>query len=251
MIVLLILNTRKTAGQRLGTWKVFHEVSQDLKLMGIKIGRDRFYDIARDNNLLIRPKKRRRAKTTDSSKWRRQFQDLRVDFVPTKPEQLWVSDITYIRVGDGFAYLSLITDAFSRQIMGWHLHEDLSTEGCLIALEKALTRRVYPNTELIHHSDRGCQYCSARYVEVLKNAGIKISMTQNGSPYENPLAESVNGQLKVEYDLDQTFESLPSARAVVLTTIQKYNEYRPHGAIQLRKPAEYHLNWKIGKPQAV
>jgi transposase InsO family protein len=249
MIVLLILATRKKAGHRLGTWKIFHEVSQDLKMMGIKIGRDRFYNIARCNGLLIKPKKAKRAKTTDSSKWRRQFQDLRVDFVPIKPEQLWVSDITYIKVGDGFAYLSLITDAFSRQIMGWHLHQDLSTDGCLIALERALARRVYPNTELIHHSDRGCQYCSTRYVEALKNARIKISMTQNGSPYENPLAESVNGQLKLEYDLDQIFGSLPKARAEVLTAIQKYNEYRPHGSIQLRKPAEYHLNWKMEKSQ--
>lgn len=243
MVVQLIKNTREKAGKRLGTKKVYHVIKNSLRMMKLAVGRDKFYEIARANNLIIKPKKKRRAITTDSSAWRRQHKDLRVDLVPDRPEQLFVSDITYIRLTNNFVYLSLITDAYSRRIMGWHLHEDLSTTGCLIALRKALKNRIYPDSSLIHHSDRGCQYCSGDYVKVLKEHDIAISMTQNGSPYENALAESVNGQLKVEYDLDATFETFEQATQKVETVIHQYNELRPHGSIDMEYPAVYHRNF--------
>jgi transposase InsO family protein len=245
IIVQLTQDTRRRCGARLGTGKVYHCVKEDLRTMGMKVGRDGFYRILREQNLLIKPRRRAAHRTTDSSKWRRQFADLRQDLVVEHPEQLWVSDITYLRLSHGFAYLSLVTDAYSRQIMGWQVHEDLSTKGCLQALSRALKRRTYPASPLIHHSDRGCQYCSAEYVSELRGANIRISMTQNGSPYENPMAESVNGQLKVEYALDRTFDHITQARAEVLRVIQQYNEQRPHGSIDMEVPAERHQKYSV------
>ena len=217
-------------------------IKPDLKTLGVKLGRDGLYELARRNHLIINPKKRGGARTTDSSQWRRQFANLVQDFTPQRPEQLFVSDITYLCILDGFVYLSLITDAYSRRIMGWHVHGDLSTTGCLAALVKAMQRRQYPLLSAIHHSDRGCQYCSADYVSALRDNNINISMTQSGSPYDNALAESVNGQLKVEYDLDAAFADLEEARKVVDRVIDQYNNYRPHGSINLRCPEEYHLS---------
>jgi len=218
-------------------------IKPDLMIQGIKLGRDGLYELASRNNLIIKPKKRRGSRTTDSSQWRRQFADLAQDFTPQWPEQLFVSDITYLRIVGGFVYLSLITDAFSRRIMGWHVHGDLSTTGCLEALAKAMQRRQYIDHSAIHHSDRGCQYCSADYVSALRNNDIAISMTQSGSPYDNALAESVNGQLKVEYNLDATFVDLNEARRAVERAIQQYNNHRPHGSIEMRCPEEYHASF--------
>ena len=236
-VVQLTHQIRQRAGARLGAGKVFAEARGELKALGIKCGRDRLYDILRAGGLLLAPKKSR-VRTTDSSAWMRQFDDLRADFVPTGPDQLWVADITYVKCAERKLYLSLITDAYARKIVGWRLHADLSTAGCSRALEAALRGRVRPRNRIIHHSDRGCQYCSRAYVRTLRSHGLRISTTQNGSPYENPLAESVNGQLKVEYDLDQVYATETEARAAVAEAIAKYNEYRPHGALGGRKPSQ-------------
>lgn len=243
IVIDLVAEARRQAGSRLGVRKVYHLIEGDLRQQGIKLGRDGLYAMAHRNNLIIRPKKKRRAITTDSSAWRRQFANLYQDMEAEWPEHVWVSDITYLRTREGFVYLSLITDAFSRRIVGWHVHADLSTAGCLSALDKAIENRQYPHHPLIHHSDRGCQYCSADYVARLRSENMAISMTQTGSPYDNAMAESVNGQLKVEYDLDATFENLLHASRVVDEVIAKYNHYRPHGSIAYQKPAEYHASY--------
>lgn len=240
MIIQLTSETRTRAGRRLGTKKVFHEVAEKLQSMGIKCGRDRFYNVLRSYDMLIRPKRKRSIRTTDSSRWLKQFDDLAKGFKPTGPDQLWVADITYLWTKENPLYLSLITDAYSRQIMGWRVHDNLKTQGPLLALEQALQRRSKTSADLIHHSDRGCQYCSKAYIRVLAKAGIRSSTTQDGSPYDNALAESVNGQLKVEYDLERTFESAAEARNAVVAAIQKYNLYRPHGSLGMRKPADVH-----------
>ena len=174
MMCQLIQEKRKIGGPRLGIKKVYHMMKSDLKQLDIKIGRDGLYAIASRNHLISRPKKRHRVRTTDASQWRRQFADLCQDFIAQWPEHLLVSDITYLRALDGLVYLSLITDAFSRRIMGWHVHHDLSTTGCLAALDKAIDNRLYPHHKMIHHSDRGCQYCSADYVEALRLEDIAI-----------------------------------------------------------------------------
>ncbi len=239
MICQIVNRIRERAGKRLGTLKAYGKAKPELEQLGIKCGRDKFYDVLRDADMLIKPKKTR-VRTTDSSAWMRQFDDLRCGFKPTGPDQLWCSDITYIACEEQKLYLSLITDEYSRQIMGFELHSNLKTSGPLIALERALSKRVKPRNRIIHHSDRGCQYVSRDYVRKLRKNGLKISTTQNGSPYENPMAESVNGQLKVEYDLDQVFKTKQQAQAAVLRSIQQYNEYRPHGSLKMRTPCQVH-----------
>lgn len=153
----------------------------------------------------------------------------------TAPEQLWVSDITYLRTSDRFIYLSLITDAYSRKIVGHHLSQQLKAQGCLIALNKAISSRT-TNGDLIHHSDRGIQYCCEPYVSLLQQNSIAISMTQSGSPYDNAVAERVNGILKTELELDRTFKTYSDAVAVVHQAIDAYNRIRPHMSISNLTP---------------
>lgn len=163
--------------------------------MNIKIGRDVLFNFLRAEHLLIKPK-RSYVKTTNSKHWMKKYSNLIKDIELTKPEQLWVSDITYIKTDNGHEYLSLITDAYSKKIMGYELLNNLSTAGPLKALDMALKNRKY-NHDLIDHSDRGLQYCSAGYITKLNKHNIKISMTENGDPYENAIAERINGNTKV------------------------------------------------------
>lgn len=155
-------------------------------------------------------------------------------------EQVWVSDITYICVGCDFYYLSLITDAYSRKIVGYHLHPFLNTEGCLKALDMALSQRT-KSSKLIHHSDRGTQYCSFDYVMTLKRNDIEISMTENGDPYENAIAERINGILKTEFKLNRVFGTYMEALLAVKTSVYNYNTLRPHMSCNLLTPQEAHF----------
>ena len=185
---------------RLGTRKLLYKIEPLLQAHGIKVGRDYLFDLLKHHRLLIRQRKRK-VITTDSRHWMHKYDNLIKELDCHRPEQIWVSDITYIRMGNQWGYLSLITDAYSRKIMGYCLRTDMLAAGPIEALKMAINNRRYKDQPLIHHSDRGSQYCSENYVKVLKGNNISISMTQNGDPYENALAERMNGILKTEFNL--------------------------------------------------
>jgi transposase InsO family protein len=224
---------------RLGTRKLQHLLTPKLETHGIKIGRDALFNILSDNKLLIRQRKRK-AITTDSRHWMKKYNNLIVGLEITRPEQVWVSDITYIRMIHNWAYLSLITDAFSKKIMGFCLRMDLLTEGCIEALNMALSNRMY-NESLIHHSDRGSQYCSQSYIKILMKNELAVSMTQNGDPYENAIAERVNGIIKTEFNLNSSHLSFEQTLLKVKNAIENYNNMRPHLSCNFLTPNQAHL----------
>jgi len=233
-----VLEIRKTQ-KRLGCRKLIYKLEPFMAQHQIVIGRDSFFDLLSERNLLVRKRKRRKPITTFSDHWMRKYPNLIEGFYPTAPNQLWVSDITYIVVGNGFAYLSLITDAYSRKIVGFYLSKDLSAAGCIRALEMALNNNPILG-RLIHHSDRGSQYCCSDYVKILNDNFIKISMTQNGDPRENAIAERVNGILKDEL-LDKSHINYKEAVRNVSIAISIYNHQRPHGSIDYLTPIEAHF----------
>jgi putative transposase len=213
-----------------------------IQARGTVIGRDAFFELLRDRGLLIR-RKRSRVRTTFSGHRFRKYPDLRVELLAERPCQLWVSDITYIRVGQDFAYLSLITDAYSRKIIGFSLSHDLSTDSCLLALRMALTAR-QTDLPLIHHSDRGTQYCSTAYTALLKQKGIAISMTQSGNPRDNAIAERVNGILKQEL-LKDKYDNITEAYRNIKTAIATYNKLRPHSSVDMLTPEKAHAHTNL------
>ena len=237
MIVEEVLRYRKHQ-RRIGTRKLFGELQGFLVAHGFKIGRDGLFDLLAERGLLVSKRKRRGPTTTLSKHRFKRYPNIVRDFIPVAPNQLWVSDITYIHLADGFAYLSLITDAYSHKIVGFYLSRDLSAQGSLRALKMALVN----NTDrfgLIHHSDRGVQYCCDAYVNVLQDNLIKISMTENGDPRENAVAERLNGILKQEL-LEEVFPDFELAQRGVAIACSTYNHLRPHGSIDNLKPADAH-----------
>lgn len=228
---------------RIGTRKLCFLIKDELKLLNIKIGRDVLFNFLRAEHLLIKPK-RSYVKTTNSKHWMKKYPNLIKDIELTRPEQLWVSDITYIKTDHGHEYLSLITDAYSKKIMGYHLLNNLSSAGPLKALDMALKNRKYSH-ELIHHSDRGLQYCSADYIEKLKNNGINVSMTENGDPYENAVAERINGILKYEFLIINGFTNHVRAIGVIKESIAIYNEERPHLSCEMLTPNQAHKQQNV------
>jgi transposase InsO family protein len=224
--------------KRLGTRKLLHEMQGFLEAHNFQIGRDAMFNLLAERGLLITKRKRRGCITTLSKHRFKKYPNIIKDFIPIAPNQLWVSDITYIHLSDDFAYLSLITDAYSHKIVGFYLSEDLSAKGPLKALKMALTGN--PDCEnLIHHSDRGVQYCCDEYVKLLQSNNFKISMTENGDPLENPLAERVNGILKSEL-LEEVFVDFKIAQQAIAVACSTYNHLRPHGSIDNLKPVEAH-----------
>ena len=222
--------------KRVGTRKLYHITRPFCLEHGIKLGRDRLNDLMRDHSLLVRRRRAGKPRTTISGPWKR-YPNLIRDVVPTAANQVWVSDITYVRVGDEFSYLSLITDAYSRKIVGYNLYRDLSARGCVGALKMAL--RNNPDRKgLIHHSDRGLQYYSAAYMNAL-GTRIRVSMTEKSDPLENAIAERVNGILKDEL-LEKRFASFSEAREKIAQAVSIYNHHRPHLSIDLLTPAEAH-----------
>ena len=202
---------------------------------GRGFGRDKFFDLLRKHDLLIK-RKRKYAVTTNSNhpfyKYRNELKDVMV----TSANQVWVSDITYLKTAKGFVYLSLITDVYSRKIVGWHVDKSLGVEGTLQALHKAL-RQCRDTKGIIHHSDRGIQYCCYAYTDLLHRKGIKISMGAAGNCYDNAIAERVNGILKDEYLLDSEFTDIKQAEIATNQAIFLYNHKRPHWSLNLQKPA--------------
>lgn len=255
IIIEEVLRYRKHQ-KRIGTRKLLDEMQIFLSSHCFQIGRDAMFNLLSERGLLVKKRKRRGCITTLSRHRFKKHPNIIRDFIPIAPNQLWVSDITYIHLAEGFAYLSLITDAYSRKIVGFYLSKDLSAQGSLNALKMALTNN--PNRAgLIHHSDRGVQYCCDEYVKLLQNKTIKISMTENGDPLENAIAERVNGILKQEL-LEEVFQSFEVAQKDVAIACSTYNHLRPHGSIDNLKPADAHqqsgkLNkrwknyWKIKK----
>ena len=242
---------------RVGTRKLHYMLEPVLQDHGIQAGRDYLFDLLTQHKLLIR-NRRRKAITTDSRHWMRKYHNLIIGLEVHWPEQLWVSDITYIRMTNEFAYLSLVTDAYSRKIVGFSLRKDLSSEGCVNALQMALKARSYSPQRLIHHSDRGSQYCCKEYVELLTENKIAISMTENGDPYENALAERVNGIIKTEFGLYSSHQGFEETHRLVASSINSYNTVRPHSSCDYLTPEQAHQTngklikrWKKGKSQNV
>lgn len=223
---------------RIGTRKLYFLLQAIFQEEGLKVGRDKLFHILKQEDMLIKPKKNYQ-KTTNSKHWLRKHKNLILDLKLEKAEQVWVSDITYIPTENGYEYLSLVTDAYSKQIMGYHLADDLSTKGVVKALKMALKNRKY-QTNLIHHSDRGLQYCAADYQKILKKNNIKCSMTESYDPYQNAIAERVNGILKSEFNIDQGFLSHLDAVQRIKESIEIYNQERPHLTLKFKTPKSVH-----------
>jgi putative transposase len=224
---------------RIGTPKLYHMIKMPLKTHEIKMGRAALHALLLDHGLTVKNRKRY-VSTTNSKHWMKKYPNLIKNLVLDGPEQIWVADITYILIGDDFNYLNLITDSYSKRIMGHCLHPTLEAEGTIIALKMALKNREKPETSLIHHSDRGTQYCCEGYVSLLRDAGIGISMTENGDPYENPVAERVNGILKGDFNLKQEFRNREQGLVTVDRSIRAYNGLRPHMSCNLLTPDQAH-----------
>ncbi len=239
----MVKDYRKKVGSETGGIKLYHNKTE-LTNQNINIGRDKFYDFLRLNNLLIK-KRKNYVTTTNSNHLFRKYKNIVKDHVPTRPEQLWVSDITYIKTENGHNYLALVTDAYSKQIMGYKLDNHMRTSLCTDALAMAIKNRKYPNKKLIHHSDRGFQYCNPKYTEFAESKGITMSMTEQYDPYENAIAERINRTLKYEYGLKKTIKNTDIAQKMSTQAVDIYNNLRSHFSLDLRKPAEVHLNPNI------
>lgn len=238
-LVLSWVRQIRTVLPRLGCVKLLHILEQNFQDHQITMGRDAFSSLLRKHDMLIQSKKRY-VITTNSFHHYKKWPDLVNRTQATNPEHIWVSDITYLRTVTGFIYLFLITDAYSHKIVGYHLSQTMKASGCVSALNKAIAQRSYPHNKLIHHSDRGIQYCCDAYVSLLQRHRIDISMTQSGSPYDNAIAERINGILKSEFGLNNTFDSYAKAVDVTCKAIARYNCLRPHLSCHLASPQTKH-----------
>lgn len=223
---------------RIGTRKLYYILREEFEREEIKVGRDKLFKILRSNRLLI-TKRKRYIQTTNSKHWLKKYSNLIKGLEIDRPEKLWVSDITYVRTDDGFCYLTMITDAYSRKIVGYSVNETLGTEGTIEALKMAIKNR-RRSEELIHHSDRGIQYCSKEYVEFLEKHKIKISMTEQSDPYENALAERMNRTIKEEFLIIEKFKDYQILKKTVAESVDIYNTERPHLSCEMLSPAIVH-----------
>jgi len=238
VLVLSMVKEVRKDHKKIGTEKLLKMLTEDFMEHHIKIGRDKLYELLGEHRMLVR-QGNYKPRTTDSNHPYYCYKNLVRDLHLTSSCQLWASDITYIRTEKGFVYLSLITDCYSHKIVGWCLWPNLESKGVLHALEMALENN--PEHEgLIHHSDRGIQYCCHDYTKSLEREKIKISMTENGDPYENAIAERVNGILKIEYDLYKTFTDYYQVQEQVKRAIELYNNSRPHMSCDMLTPNEAH-----------
>ena len=241
LVVKMVLEIR-TQMPRIGAKKLYYLLGNDLKVL--KTGRDKFIDILRANHLLILPKRSYHI-TTNSHHRFRKYKNQLLDLKITKPEQVWVSDITYIGKREKPCYLSLITDAYSKKIVGYNVSDNLNTESSLVALRSAVKQRKNKEMPLIHHSDRGLQYCANEYQKLLSKNQIQPSMTQNSDPYENAVAERINGILKQEFYIDKYNKDLPIMKQIIKETVNIYNEKRPHLSNHMLTPNQMHEQSKV------
>lgn len=235
---------------RMGTRKLYEKLQPLLMEQGIKMGRDALFTLLASHKLLVKRRKRR-VHTTQSFHWLRKYPNLIRGFQPTAPDQLWVSDITYWKLKDRYVYISFITDAYSHKIVGYQLAETLEAIESIKALQMALSacKRAEGHKQLIHHSDRGIQYCSKNYVKLLQDNKIKISMSENGDPLENAIAERVNGIIKGEYLYEYPINKLQQAKERLDDVVNLYNSDRPHMSISNLTPDQIHYSLKTIKTQ--
>lgn len=233
-VIDLVQETRRLL-PRLGTRKLYYKLQEDLE--ALNVGRDKLFNILRANHLLIKPKRTYQI-TTNSHHHFRKHKNIVHDLEITKPNQVWVSDITYIGTRKSPCYLSLITDVYSKKIVGYDVSDSLALQGACKALKLAIKQNKGDLNQLIHHSDRGIQYCSNDYQDILNKATIKCSMTNNGDPYENAVAERVNGILKQEFAIDAYNKELPVMRDLIKQVVGIYNELRPHWSNHMLTPNE-------------
>ena len=233
---------------RIGTRKLHYLIKPSLDKVGIRCGRDRLFAILKFEGMLVK-KKRNYMRTTNSYHRFRKHPNLIKDIEIKRAEQVWVSDITYIRTTEGFMYLSLITDAYSKKVVGHKLSDNLKSINCICALKMAIKNRKYPERSLIHHSDRGLQYCCPDYTDILDSNHIDISMTTKHDPYENAVAERINGTLKNEFDLGDRLPDQKHAEREINKTIWIYNNLRPHDSCNKLTPIQAHAkeSYKLKK----
>jgi len=247
LIIELIMKKRKVWKKGSGR-NLFESLQRDFKEHSIKIGRDKFYDLLRENGLLMKNKKRK-IKTTYSYHHFHKYPNIVKDFIPRKAGELIVSDITYIWIKDieNFAYLFLITDVYSRKIIGYCMSETLKAESAIKALKMAL-KQIPVTDSCIHHSDRGIQYCCHEYTGLLKQNKMVVSMTENGDPRENAIAERVNKTIKEEFTEEKTlsFETFAQGKREMSHFVRFYNEERPHRSIDMHTPSEaYNMSGEL------
>lgn len=214
-------------------------LKDQMDLLDIKMGRDKFFSFLRMNNLLI-PKTKNYHITTNSKHRFFKYPNIVKDKVPNRPEQLWVSDITYIKTDSGHNYLALVTDAYSKRIMGYKLASHMKASLCTDALKMAIKNRKYPNEKLIHHSDRGFQYCSDQYTSFALQNNINLSMTEQYDPYENAVAERINRTLKYEYGMKLKIKNTTLAKKMIDKAVDTYNNKRPHLSLNFDTPNNFH-----------
>lgn len=237
-----VLSIRKQL-PRSGVRKLQYMLNESKENQSQKIGRDFLFDLMRERSLLV-SKRKKYHKTTNSRHWMRKYPNSIKDLEINRPEQVWVADITYLQVQKVHYYLHLITDAYSKRIVGYQLSGNMLATTTLKALQKAIGGRQYKKG-LIHHSDRGLQYSSSTYTQTLKDHDIAISMTEASDPYENAIAERVNGILKDEFGLDDVFESYGILNKQVIQSITLYNQLRPHLSINMLTPNQAHRQNKV------
>jgi putative transposase len=222
---------------RLGTRKIHYLIKEDLHLQGISFGRDKLFALMRYYDLQIKPR-RRYTQTTMSKHWLRKWPNIIKEKIVTNPDEVWVSDITYLKTQQGNCYLNMVTDMFSRKIVGYAVADNMETESMIAALQMATTNRKYQMVKTIHHSDRGLQYCSKEYESFTHKNNIKLSMTENGDPYENALAERMNRTIKEEFGMDRTLKDIEQVKKLIAESILLYNKKRPHLALKMKTPEQ-------------
>lgn len=222
---------------RTGTRKIHYLIKEDLQRQGLKCGRDKLFTLLRTCGLLIKPG-RRYIQTTMSKHWLRKWPNIIKDIQIKHPDQVWVSDITYLKTEQGNCYLNMITDAYSRKIMGYAVADNMETESMITALKMATSNKQHSDMPTIHHSDRGLQYCSRDYEILTTKNNIRLSMTENSDPYENALAERMNRTIKEEFGIDRKLKNRQQAYQLIEESIFLYNTKRPHLALKMKTPEQ-------------
>jgi putative transposase len=241
-ILLEMVRSIRSKMPRLGTRKLLVKIDQRMRQenhINLSIGRDSMFKLLRDNGMLVRRKKMRII-TTHSLQWMFKYPNLIKEMVILGPNKVWVCDITYIETNEGVMYLFLITDAYSHKIAGHCLADNMRAENGIIAMKSAIKTSSYPVEGLIHHSDRGTQYCCHDYVSLLEKNKIRISMTENGDVLENAMAERVNGILKTEWIYERTLKTKKEAGKYIAEIILIYNKERPHLSVDMLTPEQAH-----------